>query len=64
MIKEIRRIESRSKANYIRFLQYRGKIPTHINDKGYVCYDTNELKDFQKNNKRGRPPKILSKGEK
>lgn len=63
MLKEIRRIESRSKANYIRLLQYRGKIKTHLNAKGYVCYDPEELKTFQKNNKRGRPPKILKKGE-
>ena len=62
MLKEIRKITSRSRANYIRFLQYRNKIPTHINDKGYICYNPEELKTFQKNNKRGRPPKILKQG--
>lgn len=61
MLKEIRKITNRSKANYIRSMQYRGLIPAHINDKGYVCYDTEELKTYQKNNKRGRPPKIKQK---
>lgn len=58
-MKEIRRIESRAKANYIRLLQHRGKIKTYLSPKGYVAYDPEELKTFQKNNKRGRPPKIL-----
>lgn len=62
MLKEIRKIEKRSKANYIRFLQYSGKIPAHINEKGYICYDPQELKEFKKTHKRGRPPKII-KGE-
>lgn len=58
MLREIRKIKM-SKAKYIRFLQYKGKIPRHINEKGYVCYDPEELATFQKNNKRGRPPKKL-----
>jgi hypothetical protein len=62
MLKEIRRIENRSKANYIRLLQYRGKIKQYISSKGYICYDTDELRQVQKTAKRGRPPKIL-KGE-
>lgn len=61
MLKEIRKIEKRSKQNYIRLLQHRGKIKAHLNAKGYVCYDPEELKTFQKNNKRGRPPKIAKK---
>ena len=63
MLKELRRVEDRAKANYIRHLQYVGKIPQHINAKGYVCYDPEELKNYQKTNKRGRPPKIINKGE-
>lgn len=63
MLKEIRRIENRSRSNYIRLLQHRGKIKTHINSNGYVCYDTEEFKTMQKNTKRGRPPKILKQGE-
>ena len=63
MLKEIRKITSRSRANYIRLLQHRGKIKAHINDKGYMCYDPEELKTFQKTTKKGRPPKILKQGE-
>ena len=47
-----------SKGKYIRALQYKGKIKVYFNSKGYVCYDTQELKEFQSNNKKGRPPKI------
>jgi hypothetical protein len=35
-----------------------GKIKKHVNEKGYVCYDTEELKEYHKNAKRGRPAKI------
>ena len=57
MIKEIRKLPM-SKGKYIRALQYKGKIKVYFNSKGYVCYDTQELKEFQSNNKKGRPPKI------
>lgn len=63
MLKEIRKLDKRSKANYIRGLQYRGRIKTHLNERGYICYDPEELKIFQKNAKRGRPPKLLKQGE-
>lgn len=64
MLKELRKIE-RSKSNYIRALQYKGSINAYLNDKGYVCYDPVELRNFQKTHKRGRPPKvnITIKGE-
>lgn len=61
MIKEIRRIKEKGKQKYIYHLINEGKLPKHINDKGYVCYEPEELKKFQKNNKRGRPPKIIEK---
>lgn len=61
MLKEVRKLEKRAKQNYIRLLQHRGKIKTHINAKGYVCYDPEELKTFQKTSKRGRPPKNVNK---
>lgn len=61
MLKEIRRIETRSKANYIRSLQHRGKIKTYLSPKGYLSYDPDEVKEFQKGNKRGRPPKIIKR---
>ena len=43
MLREIRKITSRAKANYLRRLQKNGKIGKHINSKGYVCYDSEEL---------------------
>lgn len=61
MLKEIRKMESVGKANYIRLLQNRGKIGKHISPKGYLCYDTEELKAFQKSNRRGRPAKLTKK---
>ena len=58
MIVEIRKAETRAKANYIRSLQYRKLIPVHINEKGYVCYDPADLKAYQSRVKVGRPVKI------
>ena len=53
MLKEIRRIKERSKANYIRDLQYKGKIQTYLSDKGYVSYDPEELALWKKTCKKG-----------
>ena len=61
MIKEVRKIENRSKSNYIRQLQQQGLLTKHINAKGYVCYDPEELKLLLKSRRVGRPLKI--KGE-
>lgn len=58
MIREIRKIKIKAKRNYIRQLQWRGKLPVHINDAGYICYDPEELKAYSKTAKRGRPLKI------
>lgn len=56
MIKEIRKIKQRSKANSIRALQERKLISRIINENGFVCYDTDELTAYKKNPlKRGRP---------
>lgn len=63
MLKEIRKIVKRSKANYIRAMQNKGFITKHINSKGYVCYDPEEIRAYQKTHKRGRPPKLIIKGE-
>ena len=59
MIKEIRKLAktNRAKANYIRQLQNRGRLSKKINDKGYLCYDTEELKNYTQNVKWGRPVK-------
>lgn len=63
MLKEIRKIKTKSRANHIRQLQWRGKIPVHINDNGFICYDPQELATYSKTAHRGRPLKI-KKGEK
>lgn len=56
MIKEIRKIKQRSKANSIRALQERKLISRIINENGFVCYDTEEYVAYKKNPlKRGRP---------
>jgi hypothetical protein len=63
MLREIRRIEKKGKAGYIRNLQYAGLVGKYINDRGYVCYDPQEVKEFLKGRKIGRPPKINKQGE-
>lgn len=60
MYKELRLMRAkggseRAKANYISSLQHRGVIKTYLNERGYVCYDTEELKEYQKTARRGRP---------
>lgn len=59
-IRELRNLAKidRAKANYIRALQNRGVIKKIINEKGYVCYDSTELRLYQKNVRWGRPAKI------
>ena len=59
-IRELRNLAKvdRAKANYIRALQNRGVIKKIVNEKGYVCYDSTELRLYQKNVRWGRPVKI------
>lgn len=57
MFREIRKIPSRSRANYIRSLQYRGLIKAYMVN-GHIAYDTSELKEYLKHTGQGRPPKI------
>ena len=57
MLKEIRKLKM-SKGKYIRTLQYKGKLKVYLNDKGYVCYDPEELKEHKAHSKKGRPPKV------
>jgi hypothetical protein len=57
MLKEIRKMRKRSTAVYIYKLQERGLIGKYVNEKGYVCYDPQELKKYKSNSKIGRPPK-------
>lgn len=58
MLREIRKMKSQGKAKWIRALQWRGKLSVLKNEQGYLCYDPEELRNYQKNTKRGRPPKI------
>ena len=64
MIRELRKLakSDRAKANYIRALQNRGVIKKMTNEKGYLCYDTEELRNYQTTVRWGRPAKI-KKGE-
>ena len=62
MIKELRRLRQkggayRAKANYISNLQSRGKLRMYKSKEGYAAYDTEELKEYKKNVRLGRPPK-------
>ena len=55
MLRQIRRIKNKTRIIRIRQLQTRGLIQRYFNEKGYVCYDTDELKHYDKICKRGRP---------
>lgn len=59
MIKELRKLDKTDpfKARRVRNLQHRKHISKILNAKGYVCYDTEELKKFNASAKRGRPAK-------
>lgn len=57
MIREVRKIKSHNKKVVLYRLLALNKIPRHINDKGYLCYDEDELKEYKKTARRGRPPK-------
>lgn len=62
MIKELRKMRAkggrdRAVAGYIATLQKRGKIKRIVTDKGYLAYDTEELKEYKKTVKMGRPIK-------
>ena len=58
MLKEIRKIKGRPKQVRFYFLMNTGLLPKHTNESGYVCYDTEEFKAYQKTHKKGRPAKI------
>lgn len=59
-MRELRKLAktNRAKANYIRALQNRGVIKKLVNEKGYVCYDPEELRNYQATVRWGRPAKI------
>lgn len=59
MLKELRelRITDRAKMQHIFNLQSKGLLKSYVNDKGYKCYDTDELKNL-KLKRVGRPCKV------
>lgn len=65
MIRELRNLDktNHAKAVYIRNIQNRGVIQKIINEKGYVCYDTEEYKKHKANARWGRPPKVKNNKE-
>lgn len=60
MIEEIRTLArvDRAKANHIRNLQARNLIKKIVNEQGYMCYDTDELRARKETVRVGRPPKL------
>ena len=59
MLTEIRTIKGHSQQVIIYRLVNNGKLKKHINDRGYVCYDSRELEKYVKTKRRGRPAKTL-----
>lgn len=57
MTREIRRIIDRAKRNYIYFLVSSGRVKKYVNDKGYMCYDPEDVKQYKKHARVGRPIK-------
>lgn len=60
MIRELRKMRAKggrdkAVANYIAQLQHRGLLSKVTSAKGYVAYDTEELKKYRHTVKRGRP---------
>jgi hypothetical protein len=58
-IKEVRKLAktNKKKADYVRLLLQRNKIKLIVSDNGFVSYDTEELKQYRKSARRGRPIK-------
>lgn len=56
-LKEVRKIQDRSKKVYLHYLVSKGKLKQYVSDKGYVCYDTDEYREYKKNVHMGRPLK-------
>lgn len=62
VLKEIRKIQDRNKKIYLHSLVSKGKLKQYTNEKGYVCYDADEYKEYKKHVRVGRPLKN-QKGE-
>ena len=57
MLQKIAEIKNRPLRVYIYYLVSKGKIKKYANEKGYMCYDTNEFEKYKANVKIGRPMK-------
>lgn len=62
MLKEVRKIKSKQKQRRIRNLMERGVIAKHINEQGYLAYDTDEFEKMPEM-RMGRPPKEQKSNE-
>lgn len=58
MLIELRSVKPMSKGKSIRALQYKGFINKYVNEFGYICYKEEELQDYRRYKRRGRPPKL------
>ena len=59
MLIEVRTLDTISKQHTIRSLQQRGLLGKYINKYGYICFKQEELDEYNKYKRRGRPPKII-----
>lgn len=57
MIIEVKSLQ-RKEQNYIRNLQERKHIRKIVADNGYVCYDTDDVAEYLRTRKYGRPPNL------
>ena len=57
MLQKIAEIKDRPLRVYIYYLVSRGKIKKYADEKGYMCYNTDELANYKENVKIGRPIK-------
>lgn len=55
MIKEIRKLQDKRLAKYIRMLQHRGSLVQYLSARGYAAFDTEEYRTYKKNVRIGRP---------
>lgn len=56
---ELKELEktNKPKGHYIRMLQRKGKLTAYVSPRGYAAYDTEELEQYSKTARRGRPLK-------
>lgn len=59
MIKQIKKLRktNKPKAMYLYNLMSRGLLTKIVDEKGYLCYDTEEYAKYRKNARIGRPIK-------